>query len=717
MAGPNDSQASGVPGGNGSLPGPQYLPGLGVGAITPDRQPIQPSPSLLQQFLTLIGQSAQAQAQGQTNFPVDALATGAEAFDEFYQQNQAYLDPWFNNISRLYGSAVAGQNPFSFGDQGGIHGPTFSEALTERGVDPLLAAGAEFLVADPTGAKKVSELIPLLGLLPAFRGLRSLGRTAGEAASSEELLKGLERVLEESPDLPTARPELGPDELRVVADELRAMPEGSSVDVRGHQLAAGEVADALDERIAGMQYGADQPHVPLPRPDTDAFFGLDAKELVDRSFGQRAENLMGLGLSGQFVDIGALPDRASAYASLRHLGETPTGNGPVGILNYLAAAAALPNEIGAEARALIPELTSATLSGQRVDLDLLRRVERLERSIDFAATASAARHSADQYAVAVRDALQSPSGTYVGVDGLTPDRLMPGNQRLIDELASVAGDDLIAAGGGAWDDLNAAIRTRQDLQQEMQTWLSDRSAFDATLSAMPEPPVRVTDENITELAHDFSAMSNMYDQDIADIANIDPAGMKAKIKEVLPDVADEDVDKLVTYFADQDIMSQAPSASELMPVEVPAQAAVDQAPSPLLLPSSPTVSYPMHENYNLPLPPTRSTLTSILSSDPPSAHAWLKAMKFSDTDASQLLRSLTEGDEAGAQAALKAAYGSMEELSPEDVDALIRIFNESPVTPLDLENFRPDPRLYPERDIARGPTPIDVILRRIQEEP
>lgn len=79
---------------------------------------------------------------------------------------QAWAAPFIDNPSRLIGGLISGQNPLA-GDRSSatLDAPTVSEALLARGAHPALAAGAELLVPDPTGAGKVSDLLPLLGLL------------------------------------------------------------------------------------------------------------------------------------------------------------------------------------------------------------------------------------------------------------------------------------------------------------------------------------------------------------------------------------------------------------------------------------------------------------------------------------------------------------------------------------------------------------------------
>lgn len=79
---------------------------------------------------------------------------------------QAWAAPFIDNPSRLIGGLIAGQNPLA-GDRSAatLDAPTVSEALLARGAHPALAGAAELLVPDPTGAGKVSDLLPLLGLL------------------------------------------------------------------------------------------------------------------------------------------------------------------------------------------------------------------------------------------------------------------------------------------------------------------------------------------------------------------------------------------------------------------------------------------------------------------------------------------------------------------------------------------------------------------------
>lgn len=141
------------------------------GRPTPDPTPVQ----RLGQFLSKVWDTSnQAQAlteQAQYAAPFDLAEQAARLYDE----NQYAIDSWadpFDGVSKLLGSLVSLENPISWGE-GGMDGPTFSEALINRGVPEGLAMMAEFLVPDPTGAGKLDEMIPLLGFVPFLRSLRS----------------------------------------------------------------------------------------------------------------------------------------------------------------------------------------------------------------------------------------------------------------------------------------------------------------------------------------------------------------------------------------------------------------------------------------------------------------------------------------------------------------------------------------------------------------
>ena len=76
---------------------------------------------------------------------------------------------------------AAGSQEFTMDEDGRMRNaaPLVSEALIERGVNPILAGMAEFLVPDPTGARKVGDLIPLFALIgPA--GLRAMRQFGGD---------------------------------------------------------------------------------------------------------------------------------------------------------------------------------------------------------------------------------------------------------------------------------------------------------------------------------------------------------------------------------------------------------------------------------------------------------------------------------------------------------------------------------------------------------
>lgn len=140
------------------------------------------SPGLLQSLLGALAAPQLAQSQASDVFGSGLLEEALNAYAENADSIEPWLEP-FNNISRVFGSAVSGQNPFQ---DGGITGPMLSEALMARGVNPLLANAAEFLVPDPTGAHKVTDLIPLLGMIPFLRSLSKNPEAAARLTSALE---------------------------------------------------------------------------------------------------------------------------------------------------------------------------------------------------------------------------------------------------------------------------------------------------------------------------------------------------------------------------------------------------------------------------------------------------------------------------------------------------------------------------------------------------
>lgn len=130
-----------------------------------------PRGGFLADLLSTLSQAAVLNSQAQRSM----VDVGAERAAQWLNENQDSIDSWMdplNNISRVLGSAISGQNPFRWGE-GGVSGPMVGEALVNRGVDPTVAALAEFLVPDPTGAKRVTDLIPLVGMLPLLRAFRN----------------------------------------------------------------------------------------------------------------------------------------------------------------------------------------------------------------------------------------------------------------------------------------------------------------------------------------------------------------------------------------------------------------------------------------------------------------------------------------------------------------------------------------------------------------
>ncbi len=167
--------------------------------------------------LTRYGQQQQANAEATTGFVFDQAEKGLQWMEENPSTVESWLGP-LENTSKVIGSAIEGQSPFVWGE-GGIRpdAPTFAQALEAKGVPPGWALAADMLLTpDPVGAGRLADLVPLMGLtFMGFRGLRSLIPDANDplqAAMEWSKLYGSSRG---------SFPELGPEEHRVIHQELR----------------------------------------------------------------------------------------------------------------------------------------------------------------------------------------------------------------------------------------------------------------------------------------------------------------------------------------------------------------------------------------------------------------------------------------------------------------------------------------------------------------
>jgi hypothetical protein len=109
-----------------------------------------------------------------------------------------------------------------------------SEALIERGVHPILAAGAEFLVPDPMGATRLLDLLPLLSLLS--RGGRAAARTAASIAGDSPPPSLFHRMVK----VPGADPiDQSPIRMFRVEDPSGAGPVATGMRAGGAQVGPG----------------------------------------------------------------------------------------------------------------------------------------------------------------------------------------------------------------------------------------------------------------------------------------------------------------------------------------------------------------------------------------------------------------------------------------------------------------------------------------------
>lgn len=167
--------------------------------------------------LTQYGRQQVANQKAITDVTLGAVEQGAQWMADNPDTVQSWLGP-LEGPSKAVGSVVAGQSPFQWGE-GGIRpdAPTFAEALEARGVPRGWALAADMLLTpDPVGAGRLADLVPLMGLtFMGFRGLRSLIPDADDP---------LQAAMEWSKVYGSSRgsfPELGPEEHRVIHQELR----------------------------------------------------------------------------------------------------------------------------------------------------------------------------------------------------------------------------------------------------------------------------------------------------------------------------------------------------------------------------------------------------------------------------------------------------------------------------------------------------------------
>lgn len=262
------------------------------------------------------------------NLAQGALGAGLQAMEENPEAVQSWMDP-LEGPSRALGAAVAGQNPFV---DGRIEGPLISEALSERGVHPLLAMAAEFFVPDPLGATRALDIIPMLGVIAGFRGLRSL---VPGAANDVEAIRA---IIKGSPNLSGTYLELtDPDAAMQVASAIYA--NAGNIPDQADAAAALRAADRLTSEALGVQYTASRQVVPVNEYQP----------------GHGADILASLGASGQIADIPRATVRRDIYNDLVDaILELPASGWTGGadpeadarILRVLEAASALPDAKG-----------------------------------------------------------------------------------------------------------------------------------------------------------------------------------------------------------------------------------------------------------------------------------------------------------------------------------------------------------------------------------
>lgn len=96
---------------------------------------------------------------------VNRLLTTDEGLEDIERTLGSWLGP-LEGPSRALGGLISGKNPLDT-----LNNPLLMDALVEKGVPPWLAMTADILlVPDPTGARKATQLIPILGLAGLSHG-------------------------------------------------------------------------------------------------------------------------------------------------------------------------------------------------------------------------------------------------------------------------------------------------------------------------------------------------------------------------------------------------------------------------------------------------------------------------------------------------------------------------------------------------------------------
>lgn len=283
------------------------------------------------------------------------------------------------SLSRLIGGALSGNSLADMlSDPYYANSPELREVLSEKGLPEWAATVVDALtIPDPLGAGKLHDLFLLTSLIPGFRGLRGLGGELGEAAErfgrdspefAEAILNRGGGLLPE--DLRGLPPELGPDEMRQVAGEIRdTFDRGvASGYVRaGDTMAARAYADRLDAYADVLEYQRQARVVPMPEASNPSLAALE-----------------GMGRNGAIIPQDDLLTRLNVLNRLVQSQDNLALEGPTPdeLESWLYAVAALGDEVGLAAAKYADSLMGFMGVGQHGDIPdylAIRRAIRMER--------------------------------------------------------------------------------------------------------------------------------------------------------------------------------------------------------------------------------------------------------------------------------------------------------------------------------------------------
>jgi len=526
-------------------------------------------------------QVRQAQAQQAGNAALAgaaadwAVRNAAIPAAKWLEENQDTVNSWLdplNSVSRVIGSTISGENPFRWGE-GGIHGPLVSEALRDKGVNPWVAAGAEFLVPDGMGAGKLTDLIPLLAMgLPAFRGIRDIVPDLARTLDGPDLVKAIDRALAAHPNPAVTMPEWGSAELRAAAQEILNQPARTL----RNGATTHDMARIMERQATGMEYADVMGVVPAEMvqhktmPDGTPLVGL-------RPYQERLDRMVEVGaMEDKTIDIGDLRDRIGALDTVeKALGEGVTAldhmyeSDGVYIVNPalmrgLEAASALPDERGYVARQLAMDLHSDFRPARTLTPDQYDEITDLWRTVAYSNRGARLRFSAENTQEAITAFLggdMTDPTHALAIKGMAPQQLEEGLDRvarMLEQTDTLAKDALYRFTsrdmmGPAAEDIMEAQRLHQANVERFRQLLESTDMAD---QAAREVPV-VTPDMLAEIELNIAKVLNVTPEDLRALAETSPEGTANFVRERFPGLATEDVNNIVAYLRNTDMLGGA----------------------------------------------------------------------------------------------------------------------------------------------------------------